>query len=346
MPVVPLQCPLCTGVLQIDSAWGGQQVACPLCHGTIAVPPQHALLVMLTAPSADVATTLHCPTCAGPVQVAAHQQGQQVGCPHCGSVTMVPALTSSPPPDAFAAPQQLPPREQPATIDELLPPGAAAGAVPASSQPSIAAKAEDRYPPGYQPHRPAPYKEKPTDDRYPPTAPRPSAIKPPREQPVDERLPPPRPSFQPALPEKRQPPPKVDVTDLLPPGATESAPPAAAAPSAVGAPASLLEPLLPPGAADMEPASVPQEQVPIPVAPKRPASKAANLPPGAIALPTADGEMVVVTQSPKTVGSGDDAVEVRRLAPEEKARRRLRRNALLWTICILVLLVVFYFLTR
>jgi hypothetical protein len=71
-----------------------------------------------------------------------------------------------------------------------------------------------------------------------------------------------------------------------------------------------------------------------------------NLPPGAIAVPTEGGEMVVIAESPKTVGSGDEAVEVRRLSPEEKVRRRFRRNAILWTICILILLVVFYYFTR
>jgi len=70
------------------------------------------------------------------------------------------------------------------------------------------------------------------------------------------------------------------------------------------------------------------------------------LPPGTIALPTEDGSVMVVTESPKTVGSGEEAIEVRRLSPEEKARRRFRRNMILWSLCILVLLVVFYFFTR
>jgi hypothetical protein len=53
MPALPLQCPLCTGILQIDSAWAGQQVACPLCHGVITVPPASMLGAILS--SGDVA---------------------------------------------------------------------------------------------------------------------------------------------------------------------------------------------------------------------------------------------------------------------------------------------------
>src|SRR5947209_19734868 len=40
MPVAPLPCPLCAGVIQVDSDWAGREVACPLCGGAFVVPPQ------------------------------------------------------------------------------------------------------------------------------------------------------------------------------------------------------------------------------------------------------------------------------------------------------------------
>src|SRR5206468_11446973 len=40
MPVTPLPCPLCAGMIQVDSDWAGRQVACPLCGGAFVVPGQ------------------------------------------------------------------------------------------------------------------------------------------------------------------------------------------------------------------------------------------------------------------------------------------------------------------
>ena len=34
---VPLQCPLCGGLLQIDTALAGQHVACPLCQANVEI---------------------------------------------------------------------------------------------------------------------------------------------------------------------------------------------------------------------------------------------------------------------------------------------------------------------
>jgi hypothetical protein len=104
--------------------------------------------------------------------------------------------------------------------------------------------------------------------------------------------------------------------------------------------------LLPPGANADEPLAAPREQVAIPRAPQRLPQIPQNVASGAVVVPTADGGYVAVRESPKVIGSGDDELEVRRLAPEEKARRRLRRNLMLWTFCLLVLIAVFYFFTR
>ena len=39
MNPVPMQCPLCAGMIQIDPAYAGQQVGCPLCQGVMLLPP-------------------------------------------------------------------------------------------------------------------------------------------------------------------------------------------------------------------------------------------------------------------------------------------------------------------
>jgi hypothetical protein len=48
-----------------------------------------------------------------------------------------------------------------------------------------------------------------------------------------------------------------------------------------------------------------------------------------------------VRDKPKTIGQGNDEVELRKLSPEERARRRFRYNLLVWTFCFVILFVVF-----
>jgi hypothetical protein len=38
--------------------------------------------------------------------------------------------------------------------------------------------------------------------------------------------------------------------------------------------------------------------------------------------------------------------EIKKLSPEEKARRRFRRNAVMVTVCLAILFAVFYFMSR
>jgi hypothetical protein len=49
-----------------------------------------------------------------------------------------------------------------------------------------------------------------------------------------------------------------------------------------------------------------------------------------IVLPTEDGGYVTLRDPVKTIGVGDEEVELRTLSPEEKARRKLKRNLILW----------------
>jgi hypothetical protein len=49
-----------------------------------------------------------------------------------------------------------------------------------------------------------------------------------------------------------------------------------------------------------------------------------------IVLPTEDGGYVTLRDPVKTIGHGDEEIELRTLSPEEKARRKLKKNLILW----------------
>jgi hypothetical protein len=51
-----------------------------------------------------------------------------------------------------------------------------------------------------------------------------------------------------------------------------------------------------------------------------------DLPEGVVVLPSSDGGFVAVRESVKTVEFGGEEVELRKLTPEEKARKRLFRT--------------------
>src|SRR5688500_15133978 len=105
MPAVPLQCPHCTGLIQVEVSSAGQQLGCPFCQGAFVVPPEEALWQLLAAaggmpapaapPMESEAFTLACPACTGPFQALASMSGQTVGCPHCGSPVTIPPLAPS-----------------------------------------------------------------------------------------------------------------------------------------------------------------------------------------------------------------------------------------------------------
>jgi uncharacterized protein YbaR (Trm112 family) len=419
MPVVPLQCPHCTGPLQVDLASAGQQVLCPHCQGPLVVPPEEILAQLWAAasgmpppappspPANGEAVTLACPVCSGPFQVLPAMSGQQLGCPHCGSPITIPPL--APPNVAGPSPQGFAEDDAPAPI---LPPGvgdvadATAYLPPPVQPPAVApepagdvvprsftdrkatrsaAPSEDRYPPGFVPPKASrttetvPPERRPDPpasvDRYPPgmqpsgqrpPLTDPSFRDPPRSEPsrpasrdANERSPPPsRPAIDdllppgasaPATPEPAPPPPVVPnveraaaappIDDLLPPGASTSPTASPPFPAAPAHQPSLLDALLPPGAAESESAPA-GAQVAIPKAPKKLPVVPGNLPAGAIAVPTPEGGFVTVRETPKTIGRGDEAIEVRRLTPEEKARRRLRNNLIIGGFCLAVIVIV------
>jgi hypothetical protein len=184
MPVQPHTCPLCGGLLQLDTAWAGQAVACPLCQGTFLVPGAGELPPLLIPPaaSAEPAITLACPNCSGPFQALASMAGQTVLCPHCGAPTTVPQVEA---PQEVADAERAVTRERnrrrPAFSEasqiDLLPPGAFQRALspPAGNPPPRTATATQ---PANPPSWPAP-SSAPTDTwQAPPVPAQPSFVEP------------------------------------------------------------------------------------------------------------------------------------------------------------------------
>jgi len=103
-----------------------------------------------------------------------------------------------------------------------------------------------------------------------------------------------------------------------------------------------IDTLLPPGAGDALPSEItPATEVALPEAPRKPAPLPTNLPEGALVVPTPEGGYATIRKKAKKVGSGEDEVELRELTPEEKAKKRLRYNLIMWSVCFLILFVVF-----
>lgn len=62
--------------------------------------------------------------------------------------------------------------------------------------------------------------------------------------------------------------------------------------------------------------------------------------PATLAIPTEDGGVVEVEERGKTVAFGGEEVEVRRLSPEEKQRRRFIKNIVMAILGVLLLTIV------
>jgi hypothetical protein len=175
------------------------------------------------------------------------------------------------------------------------------------------------------------------NDLLPPTERLTPRSEPPERAPaIDSLLPPGFVANETARTDSAAPAPGIDA--LLPPGAADGLAISTGAP-ATAAPASALDALLPPGAGEMT-AAVPGEQVAIPAAPKRSPTRHLNLPENAIVVPNPEGGFVTIAETPKTVGEGEDVVEIRRLSSEEKAKRRFRKNLILGGFCLAILVVV------
>jgi hypothetical protein len=89
---------------------------------------------------------------------------------------------------------------------------------------------------------------------------------------------------------------------------------------------------------------VPVQQVPLPVPqPSLPVEKTpkkqTRLSGEKILIPTEEGSFVTVREPVKTVGTGDNEVELKVLTPQEKAKRKLIRNLIVGGFCLIVLIV-------
>lgn len=139
---------------------------------------------------------------------------------------------------------------------------------------------------------------------------------------------------------------EASIADLLPPGA-ESLPPEVpvenpAAPVADD-PALLAAALLPPGAATAGKAVVGEQKAISTTPAKRPVKL--PMPAHGVVVPTPDGGYATLQDKPAMVQTAAGPVEVRKLSPEEKARRRLRMNIIMFVICMVILIVAGYVFT-
>lgn len=347
MPVVQFHCPHCGGLFQIDESLSGQHVSCPLCASVVVIPdlgsapaptgfpPPPPELGHYPSPSApEESLPLGCPVCSGVFQVTRSMGGQQVACPHCHSAVLLPDFqephspaplpptldTSTPAAPTFAhsplTPTETPYTPAPATLspspvspspavepdtrdDELLPPTTtgAPGSNPRERHQENPSARETK---SSKPSRPrtgtaAASREK-ADDLLPPTAKK--RVEPTRPVPASDRS---------------------EVDELLPPGVSSPKP------ATKERSRSEVDELLPPSAEKpREPKTKPKETVEEAYRPIRPGVAAD----GSILVPTDDGNYIALREPIKTVSKGNREVELRRLSPEEKARRRFKRNLL------------------
>jgi DNA-directed RNA polymerase subunit RPC12/RpoP len=136
MAVVPLTCPRCAGLIQLETTQAGRQIHCPVCQGLFSVPPIELLCPPPVAPPVvgpevepppvDL-MPLTCPACGGLFQVATTLAGIRIACPNCNQLVMAPprnVVEPTPPPPTSSqrsAPQtESPPATEPPSA-ELTP---------------------------------------------------------------------------------------------------------------------------------------------------------------------------------------------------------------------------------
>ena len=263
-------------------------------------------------------TKLYCPLCAGAFQAIPSATNQQVTCPWCNQLVMVPPNAPQPPispppaPPLAAPPQATPP--DPQTSPPLQP---------------ITSPVDPRTPP-------------PLKEITPPT----ETLSP---QPSDQstvELPSHLEQNTPATDPWMPPPPK-QTTSASADQTSAVTPPSVTIPSEfVTTPRSDS---WVPTPSEQEPqnkaAATPEELLPSPVAPdpddasgtKR-RLQSSNESEQVVYIPTTEGKFVAVHEPVKTVARGANEVQLRRLSPEQKAHRRRRRTLVTWAICVTILI--------
>jgi hypothetical protein len=61
-------------------------------------------------------------------------------------------------------------------------------------------------------------------------------------------------------------------------------------------------------------------------------------------IPTEDGTFVTVREPVKTVGEGDEEIELRSLTGEEKERKKLKKNLIVWGFGLVIIAITVYVL--
>lgn len=304
----------------------GQQVACPHCDSHVTVP-------QLDAPSppesAQPPNQSDMPPVASNQQTGAPVQQKYppgmdppVTRPSGSAKTPSPSSRS----DAFP-PGYQPPSKEPVASPKQPP------SFPKAKETQKGSK-DDRssfYPPGFEPgakEKEIGKSKKPsstgtdssreTTYRYPPGTVPPEIEKTPPE--------PTKPSAPPDIC-KREAAASADssVDELLPPGSTGAK---AGEPKTASADDDLL-----PSASSPSGSGALGNQVALPAAKNQPIAKDDNI----IAITAEDGSQVTLREPVKKVGTGADAVELRSLTREEKARRRRLTNIIMFAFCLLVL---------
>ena len=104
---VALQCPLCSGMIQVDPAWAGQQVACPRCQGIVTIPPRE----MLVGPPPELPPPTFAPQVFSPPEFSPPEFSPPVFSPP----SFAPSTFSPPPfsPPGFSPPTFPPPTFSP-----------------------------------------------------------------------------------------------------------------------------------------------------------------------------------------------------------------------------------------
>jgi hypothetical protein len=83
----------------------------------------------------------------------------------------------------------------------------------------------------------------------------------------------------------------------------------------------------------------------VPISPTPGGTAAARRPPGEggpLVIPTEDGGFVTLREPVKTVGDGDEEIELRTLPPEERERKKQKKNLIIWAVGLVVIAVTLY----
>ena len=59
-------------------------------------------------------------------------------------------------------------------------------------------------------------------------------------------------------------------------------------------------------------------------------------------IPTEDGTFVTVREPLKTVGEGDEEIELRSLTAEERERKKLKKNLIVWGFGLVIIAITLY----